>query len=89
MVSKGIGECIAYGEMLPTDMSCNQHQASGLGQKTRALFLGEYQKQQTQTGYGAFAISGAYNSGSSFNWERAAEARDTALSFCESDFAKA
>lgn len=88
-VSKGQGTCQAYGEVLPANMPFDQRQAAGMGQKTREVFLGEYPDKQTQTGFGAFAISGAYNYGLSYNWENAEEAREAALGYCNSGVAKA
>ncbi|EBA16623.1 hypothetical protein RSK20926_02424 [Roseobacter sp. SK209-2-6] len=89
VVSKGQGTCRAYGEMLPRGMAPDTREASGLGSGARATFLGAYQKKQRAEGYGAYAISPAYQAGMSFGWADEAEARATAISYCEAEVAQA
>ena len=88
-VSKGQGTCRAYSEMLPKGMAPSTKSAFGLGKGNREVFLGAYQEAQKAEGYGAFAISPAYQFGYSFGWVNEAEARATAVSYCEAGVAEA
>lgn len=88
ILSKGQGKCRAYGEMLPKGMSFARAEAAGLGAGVREAFIGDYQSRQKSDGFGAFAMSSASQYGVSFGWENEAEARATAISYCEAEVAK-
>lgn len=82
------GPCTFYGVAVPEGVDPNETFASGLGAITAHDLQGVYRDMQTTTGYGAFAISGAGDHGYSHDWPNMAEARATALAYCEAEVAE-
>lgn len=82
--------CVLYALILPRDMDPATKNAAGLSQGSLKFFEGKYRKKQARAKqpYGAFAINGANNSGAAWGKETAAEARSTALAWCEAGAAR-
>lgn len=79
--------CRLYAYSVPAEISATDRLASGLGIPARDGFLKMYQKKQTKTGYGAFAIGPARGWGASWNWPSKADAEATAIAQCQADIA--
>ncbi len=82
------GPCNFYGVAVPEGVDPNSTTVGGLGAITAHDFQGVYRDKQTSTGYGAFAISGAGDHGYSHGWPNMAEARATAIAYCELEVAE-
>lgn len=79
--------CKLYAYSFPAEISATDRLASGLGIPARNGFLKTYQKEQTKTGYGAFAIGPARGWGASWNWPSKADAKAAAIAQCQADIA--
>jgi hypothetical protein len=74
--------CVLAAVSVPKGMDPNGENARGLGSWAQRD-LAVYRKRQVDGRYGAFAVSGSAHQGFSNDWVNEAEARDTALAFCE------
>ena len=79
--------CVLYAVLLPKGMDLNTRQAGGLSQEAYTEYTGSYKSNQIEGRYGAIAISGASEVGVSWNWANEAEARATAIAYCEKEVA--
>lgn len=77
--------CTLYAVTYPAGTDPNTPGLSGLSQPAQEDFRGPYQTQQIDGKFGAFAINGANGYGYAFGWENAAEARASAIEFCNAD----
>lgn len=85
--SRGEGTCVLYAVTLPKEMPFDTVTAAGMGQESYQAYMNKYLANK-ETGHRAFAISGASQYGLSYGWDDAAEARETALAYCEAAVAK-
>jgi hypothetical protein len=86
VVSAGQGHCVLYAVSYPRGGDPNAEN-EGLGMVAGKALQGRYRDQQTATGYGAFAVSGASQYGMSWNWPDAAEAKASAIANCQAHVA--
>lgn len=86
IVSMG-SNCRLYAVMVPKGIDPNGD-AEGLGAEASRAFALDYPAQQIAGTHGAFAISRAAVFGYSFGWDSRAEARATAVSYCQAGVAK-
>lgn len=80
--------CRLYAFTVPTEVDVKDAAAAGLGVPAREGFIKLYQKNQSKTGYGAFAIASGRGWGASWDWPTRAEAKATAIAYCEADVAQ-
>jgi hypothetical protein len=79
------GKCTIYAVMVPKGMDVSTTNARQLGREAAQVFTGSYRSKQVEGRYGAFASSPSSAYGTSWNWPNAAEARATALAYCEAN----
>ncbi len=75
--------CVIYAVSIPETLPIDQSQADGLGRLASDAFKTVYQENRQPGSYAAFAISGASHYGYANADASAADARDTALAYCQ------
>lgn len=86
-IVSGGGNCALYAVVVPKGMDLATPTAQGLSQEAYSEYTGAYRTRQTEGRYGAIAVSGAAEVGVSWNWQNEAEARATAIAYCEKEVA--
>ncbi len=81
-------KCLLHTISVPKGISVNDDNAMGLSSSALKSFNGRYQSKQKANKFGAFAHNQGPNFGMSWNYKSEAEARETALSYCEAGVAR-
>lgn len=75
--------CVIYAVAMPESLPVDQSKASGLSELAASQFNMEYSEHRDAGTYAAFAISGASHEGYGYNYTTAADAKDTAIAYCQ------
>lgn len=74
--------CRIYAVAMPQSLPVNQARASGLSEEASITVHGRYQEHRKPGKFSAFAISGSSHFGFANAYDTAADAKDTALAYC-------
>lgn len=80
--------CQIYGVAMPESLPLDQSSAIGMGEEAADAFNTVYQEYREPGKYAAFAISGANHYGFGNAYDTAADAKDSALSYCQRGVAR-
>lgn len=80
--------CELYAVMMPESLSISTPKAEGFSREAADAFNTEYRENREPGKFYAFALSGANQWGYAYGYDTAADARDTAVSFCASAVAQ-
>lgn len=75
--------CVIYAVAMPESLPVDQSRASGLSEHAADDFNTVYRENRKPGTYAAFAISGASHHGYGHDYATAADAKDTALAYCQ------
>lgn len=87
-LSEGADGCVIYAVAMPESLPVGQSTASGLSRAASDAMKTVYLENRKPGTFAAFAISGASHYGYANAYEKAADARDTALAYCTKGVAR-
>lgn len=74
--------CVLAAVSVPKGLDPNMPDLTGFGSSAAREMI-DYRTQQVAGTYGAFAVSGSAHEGYSYGWDSEAEARATAIAYCQ------